>query len=172
MFSTEYEPVRIEDIQLLNDRIGYIHYDDNGYADMSGDVLGTDWTYEEYGSEYERDDAQQDSEQDGDIVFIVDVYQHSGTTLRLHSADNYTSYTRWDTAPKGLLTYVGTDYKDDPDSDELITYAENTLKTLTDYVNGEVFGVTVETINSNDQETVWGIIGYENAQQYLANLIE
>lgn len=159
--------VRLSDTQVA---VGYIT--DNGPSDVNFWKDNDYGTFKEFRSQTERDEFFEQEQAEGRHPILVEKYEHG---LVHYSPINTASYPdrRWDVSP--CAVYV---VPDDVPEERRIEYAKTTLQDYSDWRNGHVFGIIVETLTvdretkkviQEDKESEWEIPGSDNAQSLLAD---
>lgn len=102
--------------------------------------------FQEFRTEWDRDEFIEKKKAEGKHPIIVDRYKHGAVHYSPANTMHYPD-RRWDVAPCGV--YVP---PDDVPEEKRLEYATGALQEFSEWCNGEVYGVVVETLTF-DRET-------------------
>lgn len=128
--------------------------------------------FEEFTTEWNRDEFAQAKVDEGLHVYVVDHFEHSCHVFRVlgkwSEEKENRGIDRWDSRPSCILA-LATDFTD-PDA-----AAHSLMKEYTSWSEGDVYGVITESFRKENDEWVrveevdscWGYIGGEYAQKIV-----
>ena len=101
-------------------------------------------------------------------VFWLDIYEHGGVTYKLSGEG---MQDRFDTTSRGGYIEFDSEYIKGIDFETRQRYARQDLELYTAWANGLNYYVTIEDKAGNFVYSVGGIIGFENAEQEVINML-
>lgn len=142
------------------DEVAYLAHDEDGWANW-------EWPegviFEEFRSEWSRDDFIEAHTDETQTAFVVDKYDHGNVHFSLANTALYPD-RRWDVAPSCVIV-VPHDFRDPRGAAQVI------LDEYSKSCNGDVWGIVTINLATREEDACWGFIGQEYAEAEAQNWI-